>query len=545
MDTGRYDEKTRQLIERSTELAVSLNGSAPRMLARLKKHASGNNDDALYGYACYYYASYCYDTGDYERFQKDLRLAIRSLLRANDHGLLARAYSFFASDAHSNGYFDIAYSYYNTAMRFMKRDESPAVSGVVNTNLALLYYNLDHHKAADRYFRRGIAMLNRDKSDPMYLRNILVAVCSCGTNAVAMDDPEAAKRYAKKAGDLYHRFKDDLPRGAEMIFRFFQARLSLALKEKGEVIRECRTITRILAEDPYAFAYMDAIGDFCRALLKSNYIKTARMIIDAVSPSVEGCDVNIEKYRLAELKADYHEICRDEASLTESLLEQHRLLLLRQEDLRRTYRYSMELIHMVVELQEEEQLVRSENASLQVIAHTDPLTRIPNRMHMDRELQEAFERSFGGKRHFGVELLDIDDFKTYNDTYGHRTGDNCLTALGKILKNIALDDRVFAARYGGDEFVIIYEGMSDEEILKTAGRIRDAVGGLCVRAGNKTLRHSLRVSQGICNDIPRKKSKPWDFLSEADRALYAVKAADGGGTANNGVMLQKLSDVFG
>ena len=128
MDTGRYDEKTRQLIDRSTELAVSLAGSAPRALSRLRALARETDDNALLGYVSYYTAGYYYDTGDYERFRKELRLAIHSLLHSSERGLLARAYSFFASDAHSKGYFDIACSYYMTAMRFMRENERSAAS---------------------------------------------------------------------------------------------------------------------------------------------------------------------------------------------------------------------------------------------------------------------------------------------------------------------------------------------------------------------------------------------------------------------------------
>ena len=68
----------------------------------------------------------------------------------------------------------------------------------------------------------------------------------------------------------------------------------------------------------------------------------------------------------------------------------------------------------------------------------------------------------------GVELMDIDFFKEYNDHYGHLAGDQCLKAIAGVLQRYRFRDRYFCARYGGDEFMILYTGMTVEKIRRVA-----------------------------------------------------------------------------
>ena len=68
----------------------------------------------------------------------------------------------------------------------------------------------------------------------------------------------------------------------------------------------------------------------------------------------------------------------------------------------------------------------------------------------------------------GVELMDIDFFKEYNDHYGHLAGDQCLKAIAGVLRKQQVPGKIFCARYGGDEFMILYTGMTVEKIRRVA-----------------------------------------------------------------------------
>ena len=117
-----------------------------------------------------------------------------------------------------------------------------------------------------------------------------------------------------------------------------------------------------------------------------------------------------------------------------------------------------------------------------------------------------------------VEMMDIDFFKEVNDTYGHAKGDELLVMLANILKSVE-DDKIFVARYGGDEFIIYYYDMTDEQIKEVARHIQKSIeiAGEALGIGKVT------VSQGIVNHIPRPLNRAWDYMNAADLALYFVK----------------------
>ena len=79
------------------------------------------------------------------------------------------------------------------------------------------------------------------------------------------------------------------------------------------------------------------------------------------------------------------------------------------------------------------------------------------------------------KTSIAVEILDIDFFKQFNDNYGHQAGDDCIKFIADMLIKLSADDGIFAARYGGDEFVVIYEGLSKEMVEAKANELRDLI----------------------------------------------------------------------
>jgi diguanylate cyclase (GGDEF)-like protein len=88
-----------------------------------------------------------------------------------------------------------------------------------------------------------------------------------------------------------------------------------------------------------------------------------------------------------------------------------------------------------------------------------------------------------------------------------------------------MDKGIFCARYGGDEFIIIYENMTDEEILKIARKLQQDVIGLDLKLKNSTVHPTVTISQGIRNSVPVKENKIWDYFYVADMSMYQVKRA--------------------
>lgn len=161
------------------------------------------------------------------------------------------------------------------------------------------------------------------------------------------------------------------------------------------------------------------------------------------------------------------------------------------------------------------------NQLLETLSVTDSLTGLYNRNKLNLIINDQLARYARNKRPFAVLMIDVDYFKTLNDSLGHVAGDEILTAVAnKIIHCIRSVD--FAARYGGDEFIVILTETTVDEAMNTAERIRSQVAQIHCNAINHTVEVTLSI--GIIQSEPEDTSLTI-LLSRVDSALYEAKHA--------------------
>jgi diguanylate cyclase (GGDEF)-like protein len=190
---------------------------------------------------------------------------------------------------------------------------------------------------------------------------------------------------------------------------------------------------------------------------------------------------------------------------------------------RRFYHFNSRLRQQL----EENQRLQDELRALTII---DSLTGLNNRRHFDIVLANEWERARRNHRPLAVLFMDIDYFKSYNDYRGHRAGDDCLAAIGKAIGHSLQRPADLAARYGGDEFVVLLPDTDTEGALDVAGRVLAAIGALAIPHAASPLGR-VTSSIGAAQVVPAMNDTPGVLLERADRALYAAKQA-----GRNGVM---------
>lgn len=155
-------------------------------------------------------------------------------------------------------------------------------------------------------------------------------------------------------------------------------------------------------------------------------------------------------------------------------------------------------------------------------AFTDSVTGLYNHRFLQESIKVELEKSARRNVPLSLIMLDIDSFKQFNDTYGHSVGDLALKSVAKMIKE-AVNDRGIAARYGGDEFVIVLPGMSNDEAFQIAEEIRSKAIQLKHVAAHDGL-SSLSISLGVATS-PDLGHKPEQLFNAADAALYVAKLA--------------------
>jgi diguanylate cyclase (GGDEF)-like protein len=161
----------------------------------------------------------------------------------------------------------------------------------------------------------------------------------------------------------------------------------------------------------------------------------------------------------------------------------------------------------------------------ELLARTDGLTKLANRRWFDRGFARKWSRAARDGRPMSLLMIDVDHFKSFNDTYGHQGGDRDLRAIGGVISESIRRPDDLAARYGGEEFAVVLPNTDSRGASQVAAAIRDGVQALKIGHGGSE--HSIvTISIGLATAMPGcGAAKPLLLVREADTALYRAKGS--------------------
>jgi diguanylate cyclase (GGDEF)-like protein len=164
----------------------------------------------------------------------------------------------------------------------------------------------------------------------------------------------------------------------------------------------------------------------------------------------------------------------------------------------------------------------SYHEELQRLMRYDPLTGVYNKRHFEEVLRVAIYATRTQIKPLGLIVFDLDHFKRINDTHGHIAGDGVLTELSSVVKANLHADAVFG-RVGGEEFAVIWEGATAEQMRQLGENLRAATEAHQFRfEGNKL---TVTISAGVAERAPGSEETAEQLYKRADEQLYAAKAA--------------------
>lgn len=184
---------------------------------------------------------------------------------------------------------------------------------------------------------------------------------------------------------------------------------------------------------------------------------------------------------------------------------------------------NLQLLRSATELQARENEFRKQAIRLDEMARRDALTGIYNRRHFDEAFAKQFAEAVMDGNQLSLAYLDLDNFKTINDQYGHPVGDEILKRVAAEVQTLVRQNDLFA-RYGGEEFVLLLPAIGPEPAAQILTRIRAAVEALAhPLASGQMLGITLSAGVASYTGGPRKYENPRALMQAADRALYQAK----------------------
>ena len=153
----------------------------------------------------------------------------------------------------------------------------------------------------------------------------------------------------------------------------------------------------------------------------------------------------------------------------------------------------------------------------------DTLTGLPNRLAYEQRIAQEYQRWQRYDRPLVLVVCDVDLFKSVNDTYGHQAGDDCLKALGTVLKKFGKRPNDLVARYGGEEFALVYGGVDLIQAKTLIAPLLDEVRLLNILNKESDIEPILTASIGLATMYPNKDNRESDLVKQADKLLYLAK----------------------
>lgn len=497
-----------------------------RLLSTLHREARAAGDNSLMGFVCFHYADYYFFMEpDTEKFYRYLKKAVGSMLDCEDRSMLGHAYNLLGVDAHTHGSYTIAFHYYLTAKKLGEEHGDEVLGSAVSANIARLMTELANHKQAETYLLESLKQLMKEGYQESNTLPALTIYYLRGINAVFLNKKKIALDSKKRIEDVLEDCPEDVRRAFRLAYLFLQAQITLMGKKQSALPAYINEMIPLIREEVALFDCMEDIRYLGEALLEQGYPDYVEQILAAAAVKIPDCGITRIERMYYELELKYYTAVHAERRAAESRLCLSDCIA-RQDDEQTAYSLrAIALSTMMADLRFKQQEAQKENLLLRRQADTDSLTRLPNRYALNDRVDRTLDAARSEQHMLGIGILDIDYFKQYNDTYGHRAGDACLKKIGAALKELGREEDVFCARYGGDEFVILAEDADARRLKRIARHLNEIIAREAIPHKGSEVSACVTVTQGYCCGIPKGETTLWDFFAEADKALYRAKEA--------------------
>lgn len=477
-----------------------------------------SDEDAL-GFAYFYIGEVEYLTNSIDEMCDSMLNALRYLGNSDQWYLAARVYNVMGITSVSRGNTVAAMEYYMSGLYICEEHDVKSVQSSIELNLGYLYLDAGVYKEAEEYFLKAYNEYVRTPAEKRRNETLTMIYTNLATCHLLADELDKAKEYIGKLKDecqaLFSSMDYIYVECLEVRFHHICG----DYESRDKIIND---VKRRLSGNVLIMDIFDDIYDFCNLMMEIDRLDVLQEIIERLDEPIKKTQINNLKRKFLTLKIKLYMKNGDKEACDGALISFFDLSEKLENDKQKMIASILHVRNSVDKMKDKQRVLEAEKLKLLERSETDQLTGIANRYRLVQYAQSSLAKCKKERIPLAYEVLDIDYFKQYNDTYGHQAGDECIKAVAGILADIQ-NDSIFAARYGGDEFVVIYVGMSVEEVVRTAEFLKGRVQELGSVYKGSGVDAGVTISQGICHCIPEEDSKDRDYLYSADIMLYNVK----------------------
>lgn len=487
--------------------------------AEIEEYARKTDDVRLLGFAYYYRGANYYMLNDSQNMSLNIAKAIGYLDQSGQWELVGRSYNLLAIMSVNKGNPSLAVDYYLTGLNYCARYGINKIESIIEMNLGCLYLENKVFREAQHYFERAYQNYMNTPENKRSIASLIMIYSNLATCYIQCGNLEGAEDYLEKLDTEckpYFRNMDYIYVDC-MKTRYYQLSGETTLRDACiDDIRQ-RLSDKVLILDLF-----DDLYDFGGLMFDIGREDVLLELLGQLEETVEQTGIANLQRKLLSLKLKYYDQYNMETEFLQAAGRYYYLSEKIEMDNRSMVANMLYVRNSLERANEKRKKLEEVTMELVKKSETDPLTNLANRYRLSDYSEKVLEKCLADGQPLSFEILDIDYFKQYNDNYGHQAGDECVKAVANLLRGME-NEKIFCARYGGDEFVIIYNGMSEKEVFECAERLRQEVMRLNLEHLYSDVYPTVTISQGICHSIPKDGNRNWDFLHAADTLLYQVK----------------------
>ncbi len=483
-------------------------------------YAQKKEDAKLLGFAFYYCGETYYCLNDVDNFFIVISKALSYLQCVKEWELVVKCYNYMGITSANRGNAPLALDYYLNGLMYGKRYQLWEEEATVLINIGSLHLNCHCYIEAVKYLKQARSIL-QDRTGlenyHAFMIGIYTNLAKCYTFLEQYIKAEEMFSIAKEnhmsfAGEIdlsavycaeaiyFHRIQDEDARDLRIA----------AIREKAS----SNMAVMDIFDDYYDYALM---------LLDTDHTDAFWSTVDILEPLVKRSHIYNLYLRVISLKLKFYRKHHKSAEFLQAAGLYYELSELMDKDI-------AVMVNHVMNLRKSFEAVNRQRVEMEILnrrllekSEHDSLTKLANRSLLNQYSEKVFSAAAEEETTLMVEILDVDYFKEYNDNYGHQAGDQCLVGVADAIRQMTEECGGFCARYGGDEFIIIYKGISRECSVRYAEELKRRVMELNIEHRYSKALPIVTISQGICCDYPNEENRAWDFLHAADESLYRVK----------------------
>lgn len=514
-------------IEKKCEKVMEYRFSDPQraydICCEILEQGEKRKEDYEIAYARLYMGDTLFSLGKFKEALDNMRISEKIELQCGFDDLLMNTYNITAIIYVNQGDGLLGLDYYYKALAVAKKCGNEVMQGMVYNNIGALLHNVGDVGSASAYFRKGYEICKRSEAkDGRKMNNRKQYLVNIAIGYLEEKKYGQARKYLDLAEKEMERESDSYCSVAEINRLVESVRAYMELNQWEAAFADAKKVIDLPTECYEEVEAYTHLVFLARCLLEMKYYEEARKIPSELQKIYDQNPLIKRKFQLCEIWIQYYKVTGEKEKLQKCYRRYYELKqLVRKEENNLVIKAIDNRYRLEYERITNEQL--SANArQLAKTSEIDELTGICNRYGLKKKFIKLGEMAGIHRSRICVCIFDVDEFKSYNDQYGHLKGDECLKEIAQILLDTAKEE-YFAGRYGGDEFVVLGINKSDEQLKEFMGKLIRNVNSVKMPFLDHGGKEQVTISVGAVNRIPEKEDSLTGFLHDADRNLYQAK----------------------